>query len=170
MSFKAPAPFDPARHSVESFDCGREQLDAWLRAFAGQGQRRDASRTYVLVGTRGDVVGYYTLVAAQLAYAEVTPAVQKGMSKHFPIPVVLLARLAIDRQHQGEGLGAALLIDAMQRVVRVADQIGIRAVAIDALDEMAAAFYRRFGLEALTDDGLVLMATIAQLRAASHGE
>lgn len=90
------------------------------------------------------------------------------MSRRFPIPVVLLARLAVDGRHQKRGLGAALLADAMRRSVRAADEVGIRAVVIDALDVDAASFYRRFGFAALTDDGLQLMATTAQLRAASR--
>ncbi len=89
------------------------------------------------------------------------------MSKRFPIPVVLLARLAIDRGHPGMGLGAALLADAMRRPVRASDQVGVRAVVVDAMDAEAAGFYRRFGFEALEEDGLTLMATIAVLRAAA---
>jgi predicted N-acetyltransferase YhbS len=88
------------------------------------------------------------------------------MSKRFPIPVVLLARLAIDLRHQGRGLGAALLADAMRRTARAAEDVGVRAVLIDALDEPAATFCRRFGFEPLADDGLTRMAPIAQLRAA----
>lgn len=88
------------------------------------------------------------------------------MSKRFPIPAVRLARLAVDGRHQRQGLGAALLADAMRRAVRAADEVGIRAVLVDALDDDAAAFYRRFGFHSLTDDGLTLMATVAELRGA----
>lgn len=120
----------------------------------------------MLADEGGDVVGYYTLVAAQVDHARATTGVRKGMSKRFPIPVVLLARLAIAEDVQGTGLGAALLADAMLRAVRAADEVGIRAVLVDALDEPAAAFYRRFGFQPLPDDSLTLMATIAQLRSA----
>jgi len=149
------------------FGCGVERLDTWLRAYAGQGQKRDASRTFVVADDDDRVVGYYTLVAAQLEHAAATDAVRRGMSKRFPIPVVLLARLAIDRSRQRGGVGAALLADAMQRSIRAADEVGIRAVIVDALDESAAAFYRRFGFESLGSDGMLLMATVAQLRAAA---
>lgn len=88
------------------------------------------------------------------------------MSKRFPIPVVLLARLAIDSSRQGRGLGAALLADAMRRAVRAAGEVGIRAVLLDAIDDRAAAFCARFGFEPLADDPLTLMATVAQLRSA----
>lgn len=168
MKLGAPEPLDPARHVLDEFACGVDRLDTWLRAYAGQGQRRDAARTFVVADTRHRVRGYYTLVAAQLAHADATPDVRRGMSKRFPIPVVLLARLAVDRSQQGKGLGAALLADAMRRAVGAAEQVGIRAVLVDAIDENAAAFYRRFGFAALTPDGLTLMATAAQLRAADR--
>lgn len=88
------------------------------------------------------------------------------MSKHFPIPVVLLARLAVDQRHQSRGLGAALLADAMRRTVEAADRVGIRAVVVDALDADAASFYCRYGFAALPGNELTLMATIARLRSA----
>jgi GNAT superfamily N-acetyltransferase len=162
----APAPLDPARHNTASFTCGDERLDTWLRAYASQNERRDAARTFVVADEADRVLGYYTLVAAQLDHADATAAVRKGMSKRFPIPVVLLARLAIDRSQQGRGLGAALLADATRRAVRAADEVGIRAILVDAVDARAAAFYVRFGFEPLPGDPLLLMATIVQLRAA----
>jgi predicted N-acetyltransferase YhbS len=114
----------------------------------------------------GAVVGYYTLVAAQIDHSDATPEVRRGMSKRFPIPVVLHARLAIASRCQGQGLGAELLTDALRRSVRAAEEVGVRAVVVDALDLEAAGFYRRFGLQPVTDDGLTLMATVAQLRRA----
>lgn len=167
MKLEPPAPFDPATHRVDGFSCGIERLDTWLRAYAGQGQRRDAARTYVAADTDGRVAGYYTLVAAQVGLRRTTSDVQRGMSKRFPIPVVLLARLAVDDQRKGIGLGAALLADAMRRTVRVADEVGIRAVMVDAVDDDAAAFYARFGFEAVEDEPLTLMATVAAIRQAA---
>jgi GNAT superfamily N-acetyltransferase len=162
----APVPLDPARHDTAGFACGDERLDTWLRAYASQNERRDAARTFVIADKADRVLGYYTLVAAQLDHAGATAAVRRGMSKRFPIPVVLLARLAIDGSQQGRGLGAALLADAMRRAVRAADEVGIRAVLVDAIDDRAAAFYERFGFEPLAGDPLTLMATVAQMRAA----
>lgn len=167
MNLRPPAPLDPSRHRTDEFACGVERLDAWLRAYAGQGQKRDASRTYVVADDDDRVLGYYTLVAAQLDHAAATDAVRRGMSKRFPIPVVLLARLAVDRSVQGGGLGGALLADAMRRSLRAAEEVGIRAVIVEALDESAAAFYRRFGFHSLEGDTLLLMATVAHLRAAA---
>lgn len=162
----APASLDPARHDTTEFSCGDERLDMWLRAYASLNERRDAARTFVIADEADRVLGYYTLVAARLDHVGATAAVRRGMSKRFPIPVVLLARLAIDGPQQGRGVGAALLADAMRRAVRAADEVGIRAVLVDAVDARAAAFYARFGFEPLPGDPLTLMATIAQLRAA----
>jgi GNAT superfamily N-acetyltransferase len=160
----APAPLDPARHDAAGFACGDERLDTWLRAYASQNERRDAARTFVIADAADRVLGYYTLVAAQLNHAGATAAVRRGTSKRFPIPVVLLARLAIDGSQQGRGLGAALLADAMRRAVRAADEVGIRAVLVDAINDRAATFYQRFGFEPLPGDPLTLMATVARLR------
>lgn len=160
-----PAPLDRSHH-VESFRCGQTRLDTWLRASAGQAQRRDASRTYVVADETNRVLGFYTLVAGQVSVEAATSDVRRGMSKHFPIPVVVLARLAVDGRHHGEGLGAALLADAMRRAVRAAEAVGIRAVVVDAIDERAAGFYRRYGFEALEANELTLMATVATLRTA----
>jgi predicted N-acetyltransferase YhbS len=110
------------------------------------------------------VIAYYTLVAAEVDHSAATAQVRRGLSKHFPIPVCLLARLAVDRRHDGLGLGSALLSDALARAAGAAEQVGMRAVIVDAFDERAAAFYRRFGLEPVTDDGLTLMVTVAHVR------
>ncbi len=143
----ATAPFDRKAHRVDQFSCGEASLDRWLVAYAGQNQQRDAARTFVTTDPDGEVAGYYTLVAAQVEHAHATPTVRHGLSRHFPIPVALIARLAVTTQHQGAGLGRSLLLDALQRVLRASDQLAVRAVTIDALDDRAAAFYRRFGFE-----------------------
>lgn len=166
MSLGQPRPFDPSQHRTEAFRCGRQELDRWVQAYAGQGQRRDASRTYVVVDRENAVVGFYTLVATQVDHGRATADVRRGMSKRFPIPGVLLARLAVDRPHHGRGVGAALLADAVRRVVRVADDVGIRTLVVDAIDDKAADFYRRFGFTSVTENRLLLMTTVAQLRSA----
>ena len=113
------------------------------------------------------VIGYYTLLAAEVDYAQAGDALRRGLSKNFPVPVCLLARLAVDQRYQGQGLGAALLADALQRASAAAEHVGMRAIVVDALDEAAAGFYRRFGLLPLSENGLTLMVTIAHVRAAS---
>jgi GNAT superfamily N-acetyltransferase len=143
----APTAFDRKAHRVEAFSCGEEPLDRWLRAYAGQSQHRDVARTFVTSELDGKVAGYYTLLAAQVEREQATASVPRGLSRHFPIPVALLARLAVDTTHQGAGVGRSLLLDAMQRVLRASDQLAIRAVTVDALSDSAASFYRRFGFE-----------------------
>jgi hypothetical protein len=100
--------FDPAAHEVADFACGEESLDRWLHRYAGQSERRDATRTFVKIDEQGAVCGYYTLVAGQLEHVEATEAVRKGLSRHFPIPMAILARLAVDERSQEQGLGASL--------------------------------------------------------------
>lgn len=143
----ATAPFDRNAHRVDHFSCGDAPLDRWLTAYAGQNQQRDAARTFVTTDPDGKVVGYYTLVAAQVEHEQATSSVRRGLSQHFPIPVALIARLAVTTQHQGAGLGRSRLLDALQRVLSASDQLAIRAVTVDALDDRAASFYRHFGFE-----------------------
>lgn len=161
--------YDPARHDVTGFSCGNELLDRWLIRYAGQNQRRDAARTFVATPDDRVVYGYYTLLAGQLDHQQATGATGKGLSRHFPIPVAILARLAIDSRHQGTGLGAALLDDALVRVCRASEQVAIRAVVVHAVDESAATFYARFGFQALSTTPRTLMVTLAALRSAGYG-
>lgn len=139
--------FDRKAHGVEHFSCGEASLDRWLTAYAGQNQQRDAARTFATTEPDGKVAGYYTLVAAQVEHERATSSVRQGLSRHFPIPVALIARLAVTAQHQGAGLGRSLLLDALQRALRASDQLAVRAVTVDALDERAATFYGHFGFE-----------------------
>ncbi len=141
------AAFDRRAHRVDTFGCGEESLDRWLRAYAGQTQRRDAARTFVTADPDGNVVGYYTLVAAQVEHEQATAGVRRGLSRHFPIPVALIARPAVASSHQGTGLGRSLLLDALQRILKASDELAVRAVTVEALDDRAASFYRHFGFE-----------------------
>lgn len=159
--------FDPARNDASSFSSGNELLDRWLVRYARQSERRDAARTFV-AANEAYVYGYYTLVAGQLEHAEATPETKKGLSRHFPIPVAILARLAVDAEHQDQGVGASLLNDALHRVVRASEQVAVRAVAVHAIDQNAASFYEHFGFRPLSATPLTLMTTLATLRAAGY--
>jgi GNAT superfamily N-acetyltransferase len=161
--------YDPAGHEVADFACGEESLDRWLHRYAGQGERRDATRTFVATDEQGAVRGYYTLVAGQLEHAEATEAVRKGLSRHFPIPAAILARLAVDERSQGQGLGASLLRDALERIWRAAQEVAVRAVVVHAIDDAAAGFYERFGFRGLSTAPRSLMVTLAELREAGYG-
>lgn len=160
--------FDPARHDVTGFRCGNELLDRWLVRYAGQNQRRDAARTFVVAASDQRVYGYYTLLAGQLDHREATGETRKGLSQYFPIPVAILARLAVDAEQQGRGIGAALLNDALRRVVHASEEVAVRAVVVHAVDESAASFYERFGFGSLSTTPTTLMVTIAALAAAGY--
>lgn len=154
-----------ASHDLSAFDCGAPALNDYLRKYAFQNQQSHSARTYV--ATRGErVVGYYTLAAGSVRREETTARVAKGMSRH-PVPVILLARLAVDRTEQGKGLGAALLKDALSRAAQAADVIGCRAVLVHAKDEAAKAFYQRFGFEPSPVDELHLYLLMKDVKASS---
>jgi GNAT superfamily N-acetyltransferase len=168
--FGAAGPLKP-RHDVDRFECGRDQLDRWLRAYAGQGQRRDTARTFVVCrqGETG-VAGYYTLVASQIEQSDATSEVQSGTSKRFPIPVCLIARLAVDLSEQGIGLGRSLLLDALRRTERASRSVAMRAVLVHALDEKASGFYARFGFKPTSAEPLTLMVPVDAVRQALKQE
>lgn len=161
--------YDHRRHDVDAFDCGNEMLDHWLVRNAGQSERRDAARTFVAAAARDRVVGYYTLVAGQIEHDEATSSVRRGLSRHFPVPVVILARLAVDRHSQGHGLGPRLLANALERICHAAEDVAVRAVLVHAIDDRAASFYERFGFRSNTTTPRTLMVTLAELRAAGYG-
>jgi GNAT superfamily N-acetyltransferase len=160
--------YDATKHDVSGFSCGNELLDHWLARYAGQGERRNATRTFITTTDGHTVCGYHTLLAGQLEHSEATPETGKGLSRHFPIPVAILARLAIDSKHQGSGLGATLLSDALTRVSRAAEQVAVHAVVVHAVDQNAATFYERFGFTALGATPRTLMITLAALQAADE--
>lgn len=144
-ALKAPVLLGPS-HELASFDSGSESLDRYLKRFAYTNNQAGSARTYVsLRGNR--VVGYYTLTPGSVAREEAPERVAHGLARH-PIPVILLARLAVDKSEQGQGLGKGLLRDALLRVVQAADLIGGRALLVHAKDERAKSFYESFGFEA----------------------
>jgi GNAT superfamily N-acetyltransferase len=160
--------FDPRRHDVTAFDCGNVALNRWLARYAGQSELRDAARTFVTTSPDGDVLGYYTLVAGQIQHEDATTAVGRRQARHFPIPIALLARLAVDTSHQRQGLGADLLRDALSRVQVASVQVAVRAVVVHAIDDSAAGFYARFGFRGIAATPRTLMVTLAELRAAGY--
>jgi GNAT superfamily N-acetyltransferase len=129
-------------HPIEGFDSGREQLNRYLLRYAWQNQQTGAAQTYVgVVG--GVIVGYHTLAVGQVTPEDAPERLKKGLAKH-PVPIMLLARLAVDRRWQGQGVGKALLRDATQRTLQAAEIAGIRAFAVHAKDEEARRFYEHF--------------------------
>lgn len=129
-------------HDVEGFDCGNEPLNRFLIRFALNNQRANSAQTYL--GLADDqVVGFYTLVVGEAAFDDAPDRLTKGMARH-PIPLMLLARLAVGLGWQGRGLGSGLLKDAMRRSAQAADIAGVRALAVHAKDDAAVSFYARF--------------------------
>ena len=129
-------------HILEGFDCGKEPLNRFLIRNALQSQQSNASQTYVIVET-GHVIGYHTLVVGEVAYDEAGERLKRGLARH-PIPIMILARLAVSTDWQGRGVGPALLKDALLRTLQAADIAGIRAFAVHAKDNEARAFYEHF--------------------------
>lgn len=151
-------------HHVDLFDCGQEALNRFLVRYALQSQQAEASQTYVAVMGE-EVVGFYTLVVAQVEFDDAPQRLGKGLARH-PIPLMLLARLAVAASFQGRGLGSGLLKDAMLRTLQAADIAGIRAMAVHAKDDDARAFYERFGFVAAPTDPYHLFVLLKDVRAA----
>lgn len=151
--------------NVESFNSGKPALDDWLKKYAWQNQAGDTAKTYI-VEKDGRVVGYYALTAASIKVEESTARIAKGQPPHRPIPVIKLARLAVDAEMQGQGLGKALLKDALLRCIAAAGEIAARAVVVDALDDDVRTFYEQYGFESGPDRKNTLMILMKDLRKA----
>ncbi len=161
MTLSRPEPLTD-RHDCTGFACGREMLDTWLTQRALRNQASGASRTFVVCDARR-VVAYYALASSAVASDLATGRLRRNMPD--PIPVIVLARLAVDQSYQGLGLGRALMQDAGRRVLNAADAIGIRGLLVHALDESAKEFYTRLGFDSSPLDPMTLMITLADLRA-----
>ncbi len=152
------------QHDRTVFDCGEPSLNDWLKVRAGQYDRKDMSRTFVATKDGEPLVlGYYALATHSVEPAVMPLEQAKGLPP-LAVPVALLARLAVDQAAQGLGLGSFLLIDALRRIVRIAEQIGIRAIEVDALNESAKAFYLKFGFRELLDDPRHLFIPLHEVR------
>lgn len=152
-----------AEHDLSAFDCGEPTLNEWLRRRAPQNQASGASRTFVCCEGNA-VVGYYALAASAIAPAAAPGRFRRNMPD--PIPVVVLARLAVAASHHGQGLGRALFQDAARRALYAADAIGVRGLIVHALSDAARAFYLQLGLEPSPLDAMTLMTPFTDLRAA----
>jgi GNAT superfamily N-acetyltransferase len=151
-------------HIVEMFDCGREALNRFLIRYAFQNQQSGASQTYIAMADE-QVVGYYTLVVGQVEYLDAPERLTKGLIRH-PVPIMLLARLAVATSWQGKSLGSGLLKDAMLRTLQAADIAGIRAFGVHAKDDTAKSFYEHFDFVASPSDPYHLFRLLKDIRAA----
>lgn len=142
MSLQAPESLN-ANHKLEGFDCGKPALNEWLLRHARQAQASGSAKTFIVAdGER--VVGYFSLTVGQVDTIDAPDRIRKGMGQ-YPIPVVILARLAVAVQDHGRGSGIGMLQDAIRRTLVISEQAGIRALLTHPIDEEAARFYLRFG-------------------------
>jgi len=149
-------------HEIAGFDCGKTPLNDFLIKYALQNQASGGARTYVLArGIR--VIGYYSLAPASIAPEDAPTRVMKGQGR-YPVPVILMARFAVDSREQGKGLGKALFRDALRRALNGAETIGGRAFLVHAKDEEAQAFYLKFGMEESPTNPLHLMLLFKDIR------
>ena len=142
LNLAAPVPL-AADHLLDDFDCGKASLDDWLVRYSRQAKASGSAKTFVVADGRR-VAGYFSLAVGQVDSVEAPVRIRKGMGQ-YPIPVVLLARLAVDRAYQGRGIGVGMLQDAIRRTLMIAEQAGIRALLTHPIDANADAFYRRVG-------------------------
>lgn len=144
-------------HDRQSFDCGRQELNDWLRQVARQHQEKGLSRTFVAILEEEPkrICAYYALTLAELENRHLPEAWRKKLPRR--IPGVRLGRLAVDRRFQGRQLGELLLVDALTRAQRIYAEAGGIGLFVDAIDEQAAGYYLRFGFQAVPDNPLLLL-------------
>jgi GNAT superfamily N-acetyltransferase len=148
-------------HMRQGFDCGNSRLNAYIQHLASQHEKRHIGRTYVLLHDPApNILGFYTLAASSVAFAHM-PETEK--LPRYPVPVVKLAQLAVDRSIQGQGWGRYLLLDALSRAERISRDVAAYAVELDAIDNTARAFYQQFSFTSLNDDPNHLYCTMKKI-------
>ena len=143
MTLRAPEPL-AAQRRLDGFDCGKPALNDWLLRHARQAQGSGSAKTFIVAENDGRVAGYFSLTVGQVDTLETPERIRKGMGR-YPLPVVILARLAVSIRDQVQGIGFGLLQDAIRRTMLIAEHAGIRAMLTYPIDEEAARFYARFG-------------------------
>ena len=131
------------KHLLEQFDCGNPSLNEWLLRHARQAQSSGSAKTFV-ISDDNIVIGYFSLTVGQVETYEAPERIRRGMGQ-YPIPVVILAHLAVSINHQGLGIGVGMLQDAIRRTLMISEQVGIRALLTHPIDDRASNFYERFG-------------------------
>ena len=154
LQLGAPQPL-AAAHLLDGFACGEASLDDWLERRALANQVSGASRTFVVVDPEGRVYGYYAVAAGAVSHQMATSSVRRNMPD--PVPVMVLARLAVDHRAQGIKLGATLLQDAVSRAVIVSQNAGVRALLVHALHDRAKQFYEHYGFQESPQHPMTLM-------------
>lgn len=162
MAYSRPEPIR-GKHRLENFNCGEEPLDGWLQRHARHAEAAGSARTFVTTTDGEHVAGYYALAIGQVGPNDATDRLLKGQPAKRPIPVLLIARLAVEEKLHGRGLGTSLLQDALLRCAAVAETVGVRAVAAHA-EGRASGFYDQFGFEASPTDPLHRILLMKDLR------
>ncbi|MCK0506603.1 GNAT family N-acetyltransferase [Aromatoleum anaerobium] len=162
LQLSAPQPL-AADHLLEGFASGEASLDEWLKRRALSNQLSGASRTFVVTDQEARVFGYYAMAVGAVSHRMATGGVRRNMPD--PIPVMVLARLAIDHRAQGIKLGAALLQDAVNRAVAVSQNAGVRALLVHALHERAKQFYEHYGFQESPQHPMTLMLRLNAVKA-----
>ncbi len=138
---------DKAKHRRENFSCGVEELDTYIKKYAVQDVKRNITKVFVAQKEEGDILGYYTLSPFSFVKDEISPDLAKKLP-HYPIPAVLIGRLAVDCENQNQGLGSFLLMDALQKINDTSETVfGIYAVVVDAKNDAAKEFYQAYGFK-----------------------
>lgn len=159
--------FEPLRnHDRAAFSCGKEPLDRYIREQASQDQRRNLAAVFVLVSKNdtSKVVGYYTLSNREVRLDQLPTELAKKAGRYDRLPVILLGRMAVDQTHKGQRLGEFVLLDALHRSLLATQQVASFAVCVDAKDEEAAAFYRRYGFVEFAEDKRRLFLTMRTIQ------
>ena len=165
-AYGSPTPIT-VDHRIDGFDCGKAPLDEWLKAHALENEGK-ASRSYVVVAQAGEhagsVVAYYTLANGSVTRAEVPRKIRQGLPN--PVPIMVLGRLAVDKNHTGSGIGPGLLREAMQRTWQASQIAGIRALLVHAIDDDAVGFYAKYGFQIFPSESRTMFLHIETLQQA----
>ena len=161
VSLSAPQPL-AGHHRLACFDCGKPGLNDWLQRHALQAQGSGSARTFIVCDDQR-VAGYFSLTVGQIDTLEAPERIRHGIGQ-YPILLVILARLAVDMDYQGQGLGVSLLQDAIRRTIAIAEHAGIRALLTHPIDAEAEAFYRRFGFEPTPENDRQLILLLKDAR------
>jgi len=157
-------------HDRNSFDCGVNELNTFLKQHANQHQLKNISKTYVaIVAISSDnpkkIYGYYTLSAGHIQCKQLPENIKAKLPK-YPIPIARIGRLAVDKDYKGQGIGGFLLHNAFTNVLNIADKMGVFAVMVDAKNDDAKAFYKNYGFTELQDSGLSLFLLVSTIKSA----
>lgn len=152
-------------HVRASFDCGKAPLNEYLHRYALQNDKRNLSRAFVAIDDKSQVWGYFAISASSVAASAFPKSAVKNLP-NYPVPVALITRLAVDSEMRGIGLGARLLVEAFKRIAEALEYLAVRAVVVDALDNEARSFYRKYGFVEFDDEPMRLFLPVETVLAA----